>query len=197
MVEHAAPPAGCGAVGSVRRPLGLAMSARWRAIPGYLDYEASAAGEIRRARASKYGHFPKGYVLKPKLDDGYWRLCLMVGKREVTRCVHQLVALAFIGPRPAGMQVRHKDGVRTNNHFKNLCWGTVKDNADDRIGHGTSPVGEKNPRAKLTELNVKNIRRLHREGFSNREILRGYAETGIRYSMIGMIVTRKNWRHVQ
>ncbi len=39
--------------------------------------------------------------------------------------VHRLVCEAFWGPPPApGLQVDHKDGTKSNNHFENLEWVT-------------------------------------------------------------------------
>lgn len=58
------------------------------------------------------------------------------GKQEQSP-IHVLVALAFHGPRPDGMEVRHLDGVRTNNRPENLSWGTHAENMQDAIAHGT------------------------------------------------------------
>lgn len=53
--------------------------------------------------------------------------------------VHQLVARAFIGPCPPGLEVRHKDGNPANNHIDNLEYGTRADNMQDRLNHGNNP----------------------------------------------------------
>ena len=43
--------------------------------------------------------------------------------------VHRLVCEAFWGPPPApGLQVDHKDGTKSNNHFENLEWVTPRVN---------------------------------------------------------------------
>jgi hypothetical protein len=65
--------------------------------------------------------------------------------------VHRLVAWAFLGPRPEGMQIRHLDGNKMNNFIENLVYGSAKDNSQDKVAHGTSNKGEKNIKAKLTE----------------------------------------------
>jgi hypothetical protein len=85
---------------------------------------------------------------------------LHLGQKTSTvhRSVHQLVLEAFGGPRPEGLQVRHKDGDRRNNALENLAWGTGKENAVDRVRHRTDPQGERNPFAKLTEEQVRQIR---------------------------------------
>lgn len=41
--------------------------------------------------------------------------------------VHKLVAATFIGPRPDGLEVRHKNGDPTDNRPENLEYGTLAD----------------------------------------------------------------------
>lgn len=84
-------------------------------------------------------------------------------------CIHQLVLEAFVGPRPEGHVCRHLDGTRLNNSLENLAWGTKTENAQDRIRHGTdyfhrTQHGEKHFRAKLSTVQVDEIRRLRAEG---------------------------------
>jgi hypothetical protein len=57
--------------------------------------------------------------------------------------VHPLVAAAFIGPRPDGMEIRHLDGERFNNAAVNLCYGTPSENARDRVNHGRDAQARK------------------------------------------------------
>lgn len=47
--------------------------------------------------------------------------------------VHTLVAEAFLGPRPEGMVVHHKDGNRDNCHLSNLEYVTLAENARLRV----------------------------------------------------------------
>jgi hypothetical protein len=61
---------------------------------------------------------PRGYRFVSLYDSG-------VGRQEY---VHRLVAAAFIGPCPDGMQVNHKDLDKSNNHFNNLEYVTSQGN---------------------------------------------------------------------
>jgi hypothetical protein len=50
--------------------------------------------------------------------------------------VHHLVLLAFIGPRPDGLQGLHFDDDASNNSLGNLRWGTPSANMHDCIRNG-------------------------------------------------------------
>jgi hypothetical protein len=74
-------------------------------------------------------------MLRPGIaSSGYPTVALGRGR---TRTVHSLVAEAFIGPRPHGMEVRHINGVRTDPRRVNLCYGTRSENILDAVAHGT------------------------------------------------------------
>src|SRR5215217_656833 len=90
------------------------MREEWRAIPGYEGrYEASSEGRIRslpRATEVKNrwggSHTCRydGQVLMPNLDvNGYHGVEIDGRRFKISR----LIALAFLGPRPAGMHVCH------------------------------------------------------------------------------------------
>ena len=50
--------------------------------------------------------------------------------------VSHLVADAFIGPRPLGMLVLHKNDIRDDNRARNLRYGTHKENVADSFRNG-------------------------------------------------------------
>jgi hypothetical protein len=105
----------------------------WRAIPGYESlYSASSGGEIRRDST--------GLVLRPNPDGrGRLRVTLWKSGEGRTRYVHQLVAEAHLGNRPAGLVVCHEDGDQRNNAASNLRWDTQRSNIEDIIRHGHNP----------------------------------------------------------
>ncbi|MBT8411052.1 MAG: HNH endonuclease [Octadecabacter sp.] len=132
-----------------------------------------------------------GYIAyKLKCEDG----C----KRQVT--AHRLVVLSFLGTEGRKKQIRHKDGSRMNCHYSNLIWGTARENRKDTVAHGTSPTrGERNPKAKLTEQDVKDIRRMHRdikEGRLDMKVHELAAKYGLHIATICSIASKKLWRHV-
>jgi hypothetical protein len=104
----------------------------WRKIPGVsLDYEVSDLGRVRSFK--RYRGSAARILATPANASGHLRVCL----DGQARLVHQLVALAFIGDRPDGMEVRHLDGDETNNQLANLRYGTHGENMHDQVRHGT------------------------------------------------------------
>jgi hypothetical protein len=126
----------------------------------------------------------KGYLfVAPRRD----------GKNHI-RFVHRLILEAFVGKRPAGMQCRHLDGDVTNNRLVNLQWGTPQEDADDKKRHGTYLTGSQCHTAKITEADVRKIRRLHKMGrHSQQELARMF---GLTQTPISLIIRRKTWKHV-
>jgi len=170
---------------------------KWLPIRGYEGiYEVSAGGAVRtvgRAFVRKNGVLFKvaPRTRKARIKNGYLVVDLASGGKCKTFLVHALVAAAFIGTRPDGNEIRHLDGDSLNNSVSNLVYGTVAENAADRIRHGTSLRGELNPRAKLSEKMVREIR--HAVG-SQATIARRY---GVAQTLISQIKRRTIWKCVQ
>jgi hypothetical protein len=117
----------------------------WRAVPGYEgSYEASNYGNVRSiTRQVPYGRHPgmiyKGRPLKKFMNkNGYFAVKLAFAGATRTTYVHEVVLKAFVGTRPVTSErgeIRHLDGDKTNNRIENLMYGTITENAADRIRH--------------------------------------------------------------
>ena len=98
-------------------------------------------------------------------------------------------------PPPEGMLVRHSCDNPPCANPRHLLIGTVADNTADMIsrGRGVQPTGVANGRAKLNPDVVREIRRLHRSGWTKSAIARlvGCAQPTIKNVVIG-----KTWAHV-
>ena len=79
----------------------------------------------------------EGYVLKKNGKDklkgsinrrGYKILHLMVNGQNIAVSEHVLVARIFCKGYSAGLQVNHKNGIKTDNHAANLEWVTNSEN---------------------------------------------------------------------
>ncbi len=81
-------------------------------------------------------------------SDNYPSVRLTINGTRKHLTVHGLVAKAFLNPRPsATCEIRHLDGDKHNNFWRNLAWGTAQDNADDRARHGNTQKGAKHAAA--------------------------------------------------
>ena len=104
-------------------------------------------------------------VSTPAHDNGYERFYYSEKGKTKAKYVHRIVCEAFHGPAPLpDMQVAHEDGSRNNHSAANLAWKTPKENASDKLRHGTLLAGEDAPRGKLTETCVYMMRSLYGTG---------------------------------
>jgi hypothetical protein len=79
-------------------------------------------------------------------------------------------------------------------HPKHLRWATRKENALDSLHHGTRARGEKQGHAKLTENQVREIRRLYNAGgISQSEIGRRF---GVSVQAVWDITHFVNWKRL-
>lgn len=77
-------------------------------------------------------------VLKPfPSNAGYLHIALHKDGRQRTHYIHKMVARAFHGECPEGLEVLHKDGNRQDNSKGNLRYGTHAENVQDSVRHGT------------------------------------------------------------
>jgi hypothetical protein len=116
----------------------------WRPVVGFEGYyEVSDQGRVRsvprvvRCANGVHRRLP-GVILAPRpRADGHLDASLCRGSLAVNHKVHQLVMAAFVGPRPAGLEVLHGNGDPTDNRRANLRYGTRSANALDAVAHGT------------------------------------------------------------
>lgn len=161
---------------------------RWLPVVGFKGrYEVSDRGRVRSL------HWGEPRVLAPSPHPGGYVLyhLYLDGKRKAVTA-HRAVMEAFVGPRPKGMQIRHKDGLRQNNKLSNLSYGTPQQNADDKHRHGTALCGETSPLSKINTIAVLEIRRLRGKN-TQQELADRF---GITFSNVSAIQLRKSWCHV-
>jgi hypothetical protein len=149
-------------------------------VPGKPGYYINRSGEVFTVRKLAVRRDKQGYA---RVQSGRLRAG-----------VHSLLAKVFLpAPRPEQNEVRHLDGNPSNNSLDNLAWGTRGENAQDMARHGTLK-GEKNPKAKLTEVQVRTILEMKEDGYSRAEIM---AKVEVSNSSYKAIVGGQNWSHVK
>lgn len=138
---------------------GIVDAEEWRTVPGFPSYEVSDRGRVRRpAGLDSIGRPRLARILRPNLSRGYRHVSLCENARARTVRVHTIVALAFVGPRPLGTVVNHKDGVKANNTPSNLEYVTPVANDLHASRMGLKAAGDRHGMAKLTANAVAQIR---------------------------------------
>lgn len=150
----------------------------WSEIPGFPDYQASTQGDIRSCKSGEWK--PIRATLHSKT--GYLAVSLRVNGQYVTRSVHRLIAVTFIGQADS-RDVNHINGNKQDNRLANLEYLSRGDN--HRHAYRTrlrEPVGKR-----LSDDQVREIAAL--EGVvTQKQIARAF---GVCRSTVGLIHNRK------
>lgn len=163
-----------------------------RPLPGFEGYyDVSDEGEVRRIVKGKGGTLGplRPYVLR----GGYPCVYPSTNDRRRQVMVHTAVAAAFLGPRPAGHTINHKNGIKTDNRAVNLEYVTPKENSAHAAKLGLIEHGSSRWNARLAEQDVAVLRRLYAAGVGVHHLAVGFAvsPTTIRDALNG-----RTWKHV-
>lgn len=138
-----------------------------------------------------------------RYHDGYGKF--YDGRRM--RAAHIVAYELFVGPTN-GLQVLHRCDVKHCVRPGHLFLGTQKDNVQDMLAKGRGPSGERNGaytrpetrhtgdrqwQTRLTDDDVREIRRFAAAGVAQHELARW---VNAHPSTISLIVSRKTWKHV-
>ncbi len=165
-------------------------------VPSCSLYGVSKDGRVMRLTPNRCGA-RAGKVLKPHIGGkGYYYVGLALGGYVVKqRTVHSLVAETFIGPRPDGLQINHKNGVKTDNRVGNLEYVTCSENAKHAYRMGlTKPPGLKGEDLPWSKLDEEKVRYIRSSDLSLTALARKY---GVARSSICQVRTGRTWRHVR
>lgn len=181
----------------------------WRPVPGLEGLlSVSNLGRFRTherkvpCRGGERTLAPRILSTRPNVRHGYLELTVRSSEGKRTYRAHKLVAAAFLGPRPNGLVINHKDGNRVNNRVENLEYVTqaennrhsFKLNPRNPAHHLPRKRGEANPQAVITEETVRTIRGLRRQGLGPKEIS---VRLGLHVSTVGNVIYRGYWAHVR
>jgi hypothetical protein len=134
-----------------------------------------------------------------KLDCGCWQwkgVCTSSGHGQIgSKGAHRFSYERYKGNIPEGIYVCHhcdNPGCVNPDH---LFLGTPLDNMQDMIkkGRDRKAKGETSGTHKLKEKDIKNIRKLSKEGKNYKEISEIF---GIHRSTVGQIVRNERWKHL-
>jgi hypothetical protein len=172
----------------------------YKYIPDFPGYRAGSNGSIwsclkygKRKDDKFSGHWKK---LKQTLEPRGRPTVGLYNKGKCKRFISShIIALLFLGPRPNGLLVLHKNGDQTDNRATNLKYGTHKENTKDMIRHGTGVRGDWHPIAKLNEIKVREIK--EKLKFPKRGLINKLSKE---YDIDGAVISRirdgKSWTWV-
>lgn len=139
----------------------------WKKVTkeGFSNYEISSWGRVKNIDTNHFLSATKA---------GYWghlKVTLRNSELEKTRTsggvkdftIHSLVAEAFLGKKPDGLEIRHLNGIPWDNTVQNLAYGTPKENRADAVIHGSMSRRREGSHGgfkttKLTEKDIAEIR---------------------------------------
>jgi hypothetical protein len=170
------------------------VTEEWLSVAGYEGIYA----------VSNHGNVMSMNYAKSKLP-GLMSFNLRRGYRSVFFCkigekcrwftVHTLVARAFLGERPSGNHINHRNGVKTDNRVENLEYCTPAENSKHNFKIGLQcNKGENHSQSRLNDEKIREIRRLVKSGIAQTHVARKF---GIHQSQISNIARGRAWAHVQ
>lgn len=160
----------------------------WRPIPTLNGYEASSLGRIRKIQ-----------ILTPstlKRPADYPRVHLSKGGTNRKYMVHRLVAAAFLGPIPHGLQVNHKDGNKRNAAPENLEYVTISENHKHayRVLGKRPNKGSRHGMARIDETKAASIHAMRQSGQPLETIAQRF---DVSIATVSMICRGRTWRHMR
>lgn len=161
-------------------------------VDGYEGlYEVDDTGHVWALRSGT----PK--PMHPYGKNGYLAVNLFRNGKYSHKYVHRLVAEAFL-PNPRDLPViNHKNGDKHDNRVDNLEWCTQQANIDHSWRHGLQHgVGEGHGMHKLTEDDVRAIRREYVKGSTNHGTRALGEKYGVAQCTVSAIINRRIWKEV-
>ena len=96
---------------------------KWSKIKSFPRYEISDDGMVYDTKFDRF--------LIPSNNNGYlWVWVHSIDGKRYKKSIHRLVYEAFVGPIPEGLEINHKDEVKSNNNLSNLESLTKKENCN-------------------------------------------------------------------
>ena len=137
----------------------------------------------------------KGRLLKPnntKFGYSYVGFFKSGEKNAKSIYIHKLVATHFCDGYELGLEVNHIDGIRNNNHYKNLEWVTRSENIRDSYKRNGSRNGELGSNSKLKNKDIGIIASLYDFGVSQYIISKSF---GVSQATISNLIKNKTFKN--
>lgn len=177
------------------------MKEEWRDVEGFEGfYKISNMGRLK-SMGGWCGTAKRKESIRSTgfTRDGYEKVRLLYHGKDRTCRIHRLVAETFIPKLDGKETVNHIDGNKKNNCVSNLEWTDRKEQMYHAysLGLKTSRVGSNNSNSKLSDDDVREIRKAYirqSKEFGTVALAKKY---GVTNSVIGLVVNYKTYVNVK
>lgn len=118
------------------------------------------------------------------------------GQPKRKHAVHRLSYQLAYGPIPEGLSVLHRCDTPRCVNPAHLFLGTQADNMTDMHKKARHCFGETHPLHRLTESDVRDIRKRYVRYSKHCNIYTLAEEFNVTFSLVAMIVRREIWQHI-
>lgn len=150
----------------------------WFPIPGYENrYSCSTLGRVIKHCSCRGLVYTR--IMFLSRTTGYLTVMLSKNSKRTHHKIHRILALYFFGPHPIEKPfVNHIDGNKFNNSKENLEWVSNKENVihyiNDLGGKKAKKRAENHPRARFSNNDIHDMKKMHSDGFRICEISRKF-----------------------
>ena len=177
------------------------MKEEWKDIEGYNGfYQVSNFGQVK-STGGQCGTVKRKEKLRSLsfTHDGYLKVRLIYRGKDQTVRVHRLVAETFIPNPDNKATVNHIDGNKQNNSVVNLEWVNRNEQMLHAYNSGlkTSIIGSFNTNSKLTDEQVREIRKSYVPYSRNFGTVALAKKYGVTNRVVGLVVRNKAYKNVK
>lgn len=163
---------------------------RWRRNGDPLTVRIIVGDDKKRILSSIKKSKAGCWVWQKTIHAGGYGIVSLRGKHEMA---HRAAWKVLVGEIPEGMQLNHTCHNRACINPDHLYLGTQIDNMRDMqdAGRENKALGERGGMTVLTEVAVREIRKLIGEGWTNKDIARVF---GVAPTTVSSIKRKRTWR---
>lgn len=154
---------------------------------GTRPYYISECGEV----LSTVNGDPK--ILKGGNYGGYRGVVLTRGGLRENVRHHHLVMHWWVKPRPIGMVINHKNGIKKDNRLSNLEYCTPRQNVEHAMAHRLYHSGDRCSWSKLNAAQITVLKKSYEAGMSLKQLARAFE---VNKKAVQQVLSKRSWKYV-